>query len=322
MTTATTDSTPIPGCTLSPPRPAARLRAAFNRTRTDGRCALIGCLPAGFPTVEQSVEALRVLSRHVDVLEVGLPHRNPDLEFHPGAWGETSASGLTVIDVLDVVRRVAATVSVPVMLMSSWDPIRSIGARYVAATLASAEGAAGLVVPGVHPKGHAAARWLTAAGRHQLATAFTASPGVRRDAAEASTGWISLSARTSREGRLDQPRTAFASPAAEPANGDLLDLASLRGRARILGQMTTTPVCASGGVFSPAMAEAIAPAVDGVVIRSAFVRTLLYARTFEEGLASLDERAAGYAAAVRRGGRTTHAGPAPAHDRCRASPAA
>lgn len=314
MTTATiTDSTSISGCTLSPPRPAARLRAAFDRTRADGRCALIGGLPAGFPTVGRSVEALRVLGRYVDVLEVGLPHHNPDLRTTAsgGAGGGPMGSGLDVGDVLDVVRQVADSVSVPVMLMSYWDPIRRAGVGHLAARLASAEGVAGIVLPGIHPQGPAATRWLAAAGRHRLATSFTASPGVGREAADASTGWISVSARFGREAAWGgRPLHAVDGGHGLPpefADGDLLDLAKLRGRARMFGQMTTTPVCASGGIFSPAMVDAIAPAVDGVVIRSAFVRALQRGRTFEEGLMSLEERAAGYAAAVRRGGRTVPA---------------
>lgn len=311
----------------SPPavvaRPATRLRSAFGCARAEERGALIGCLPAGFPSIKRSVEALRVLGRHVDVLEVGLPHHNPDLEFPTGRGTEDRAvvaRGLTVAEVLDVVRQVAAAVSVPVMLMSYWDPIARIGAEYVAASLASADGVAGLVLPGLHPRGPAAARWLAAAAQHQLATTFTASPGVRREAAETSTGWVSLSAR--REGEKGDQAERAIGHELQPADRDLLDLANLRGRARMLGHMTTTPICASGGVYSPAMAEAIAPAVDGIVIRSAFVRALLRARTFDEGLVSLDERAARYATAVRQGERTMHAGPACTDDRCRASPAA
>ncbi|MFD3922855.1 tryptophan synthase subunit alpha [Streptomyces sp. NPDC058595] len=306
--------------------PATRLRAAFERTRRDERGALVGCLPAGFPSVEQSVEALRVLGRHVDVLEVGLPHNNRDLEGSAayGAWDGTVASGFTVADVLDVVRQVAATVNVPVMLMSYWEPIARIGTEPFAAALASA-GGAGLVLPGLHPRGPAAARWLAAAEGRWLATAFTAAPGARRDAAETSTGWVGLSALTHRPAdqhlRPVSDKQHLPTQRAAP-DGDLLDLANLRGRARMLGHMTTTPICASGGIYSPAMAEAIAPGVDAIAVRSAFVRALQRARTFDEGLAALDERAARYAVAVRRGGRTMHAGPDCDDDRCRTSCAA
>lgn len=291
--------------------PATRLRAAFGRTRSAERSALVGCLPAGFPGVEQSVEALRVLGRHVDVLEVALPHNNHDLESSAAAWEKTVASGFTVADVLDVVRQVAATVNVPVMLMSSWEPIARIGAEPFAAALASA-GGAGLVLPGLHPRGLAAARWLAAAEGRWLATTFTAAPGAAgRDAAESSTGWVGLSALIQRPAEQNLPAQRAA------VKGDLFDLANLRGRARMLGHMTTTPICASGGIYSPAMAGSIAPAVDGVVVGSAFVRALQRAGTFNEGLAALDERAARYAAAVRRGGRTMHAGPDCNDERCR-----
>ena len=54
---------------------------AFSSARTDGRAALVGYLPAGFPTVEGSVDALRVMvDAGCDVIEVGLPYSDPVMD--------------------------------------------------------------------------------------------------------------------------------------------------------------------------------------------------------------------------------------------------
>ena len=46
---------------------------AFEKARADGRAALVGYLPAGFPSVEGSVRAMRVMvEAGCDVIEVGL----------------------------------------------------------------------------------------------------------------------------------------------------------------------------------------------------------------------------------------------------------
>ena len=43
------------------PRSTAR---AFERTRAEGRSALVGYLPAGFPDVDGSIEAIKVMVEH------------------------------------------------------------------------------------------------------------------------------------------------------------------------------------------------------------------------------------------------------------------
>ena len=57
-----------------------RLRAddALDRARAENRSALIGYLPAGFPDLERSIEAARVLIDHgADMIELGLPYWTP-----------------------------------------------------------------------------------------------------------------------------------------------------------------------------------------------------------------------------------------------------
>ena len=50
----------------------------LRRCRDEGRAALVGYLPVGFPTVEGSLEAMRVLvEAGCDVVEVGVPYSDP-----------------------------------------------------------------------------------------------------------------------------------------------------------------------------------------------------------------------------------------------------
>ena len=51
--------------------PAGRLGPIFDACRAEGRAALIGYLPAGFPTVDGAVDAIRVMVENgVDVVEM------------------------------------------------------------------------------------------------------------------------------------------------------------------------------------------------------------------------------------------------------------
>ena len=54
---------------------------AIRRANADGRAALVGYLPAGFPTYEGGIEALKALvDGGVDVIELGLPYSDPVID--------------------------------------------------------------------------------------------------------------------------------------------------------------------------------------------------------------------------------------------------
>ena len=51
---------------------------AFGKASADNRAALVGYLPAGFPTVEGAIEAARAMAAAgADILEIGLPYSDP-----------------------------------------------------------------------------------------------------------------------------------------------------------------------------------------------------------------------------------------------------
>ncbi|MEV0776293.1 tryptophan synthase subunit alpha [Streptomyces sp. NPDC050428] len=270
------------------PTPVSRLSGTFGRIPVR-RPLLIGHLPAGYPTIEDSLTALRALSRHVDILGVDLPH--PDLApDNPAVHAATRAAlsaGITQSDVIGVVRELTATVRIPVMLMSPWAPIARSGPTNMAAALAAA-GASGVVLPGLAPIGSGATRWLHAARAHRLGTTFMAAGDYLPGAAAHSTSWVYLPL-------VDEDETG----GAEADN--LLDLTRLRRRTLQLRQSTCAPICVGDGISSPSQAaEVVTMAqVDGIVIGSAFVRSLMYARTFDQGITCLHRRARQYSQALR-----------------------
>ena len=55
--------------------------AAFARAAGEGRAALVGYLPAGFPSVDGAIEAARAMAEAgADVIEIGLPYTDPLLD--------------------------------------------------------------------------------------------------------------------------------------------------------------------------------------------------------------------------------------------------
>jgi tryptophan synthase alpha chain len=78
-----------------------RLAEVFSRAKSTNRAALIGYLPAGYPTAAASVELMNtMIDAGVDAIEVGLPYSDPlmdgaDIQFAVAAAlaGGTGATG-------------------------------------------------------------------------------------------------------------------------------------------------------------------------------------------------------------------------------------
>ena len=83
----------------------------FARTRAENRAALVGYLPAGFPTKAQSIAAIEaMIDGGVDLVEVGLPYSDPVMDgpVVQAAAEQALAAGSRVSDVFDVVAASAA----------------------------------------------------------------------------------------------------------------------------------------------------------------------------------------------------------------------
>ena len=54
---------------------------AFDRARAENRKTLVGYLPAGFPSVEGSIAAMRTMvEAGCDIIEIGIPYSDPVMD--------------------------------------------------------------------------------------------------------------------------------------------------------------------------------------------------------------------------------------------------
>ena len=91
---------------------AGRLDAMFARCREEGRAALIGYLPAGFPSHDEAVAGmLAMVEGGVDAIEIGMPYSDPLMEgpVIQAAHQAALDAGTRQADVLRTVEAVAAT---------------------------------------------------------------------------------------------------------------------------------------------------------------------------------------------------------------------
>jgi len=260
--------------------------AAFEQAKAEGRAALVGYLPAGFPTVPEAIEACRVLADSgVDVIEIGLPYSDPVMD---GAVIQQAAeralrAGFRVADVFRTVEAVAAS-GVPALVMTYWNPVERHGVTAFARDLASA-GGAGLITPDLIPD--EADEWLAASDEYGLDRVFLVAPSSTEQrigsTVAACRGFVYATSVMGVTGARAQ--TSQAAPA-------------LVSRVR---QATSLPIGVGLGVSTGAQAAELAGYADGVIVGSAMVRCLLTADEPAAGRRALAALTTDLAKGVRAG---------------------
>ncbi|MDN4173075.1 tryptophan synthase subunit alpha [Nocardioides sp. SOB77] len=237
---------------------------AFATARAEGRAALVGYLPAGYPDVQGGIDALRAMvDAGCDVIEIGLPYSDPVMD-GPTIQAAAQAAlegGVRTTDVLRTVEAVAAT-GVPTVVMTYWNPVERYGVPRFAADLASA-GGAGLITPDLTPD--SAPEWIAAADEHGLDKVFLVAPSSTDERIAMTTaacrGFVYATAVMGVTGAR-ATTSDLAAPLVEratrlrPAGGEL-------------------PVGVGLGVSNGDQAAELAAYADGVIVGSAFVRCLL-----------------------------------------------
>jgi tryptophan synthase alpha chain len=259
---------------------------AFANAAGQDRAALVGYLPAGFPSVDGAVDAaLAIADAGADVIEIGLPYSDPlmDGPVIQEAVHRALLGGTRVADVLRTVQAVAAA-GVPTLIMTYWNPVDRHGVAEFARDLAAA-GGSGLITPDLTPE--EAGPWLAAAAEYDLDPVFLVAPS----SSEQRIGLI-----TSVCGGFVYAASLMGITGARESVDSHAE--ALVGRVR---QHTSLPVAVGLGVRDGRQAAQVAGFADGVIVGSAFVQRLLAADSPEEGIASVRELASELASGVRDG---------------------
>ncbi|GIG24301.1 tryptophan synthase subunit alpha [Cellulomonas denverensis] len=256
----------------------SRTGQTLDRLKQDGRAALIGYLPLGYPDVAGSVAAARTLvDNGVDIIELGLPYSDPVMDGPTiqHAVDRSLVQGTRVRDVFGAVEQIAAT-GAPTLVMTYWNPVLRYGVDAFARDLAQA-GGAGLITPDLIPD--EGQDWIDASTAHALDRVFLVAPSSTPErlamTAAACDGFVYAASTMGVTGE----RTSVGAKAEQ-----------LVADTRAAG---AERVCVGLGVSRPEQAADIARYADGVIVGSAFVRAL------DTGLAELASVAAGLAEGVR-----------------------
>jgi tryptophan synthase alpha chain len=254
------------------------------RTRQEGRAALVGYLPVGYPDVGTSIAAMRAMVEGgVDIVEVGVPYSDPlmDGPVIQHAGQVALAGGTRTRDIFTAVEAIVDA-GAPALVMTYWNPVERYGVPRFAADLAGA-GGAGLITPDLIPD--EAAQWLDAAQANDLDRVFLIAPSSTPERLAATT------------------RACRGFVYAASTMGVTGVRATVGDTARVLVQrakdVTDLPVCVGLGVSTGAQAAEVGEFADGVIVGSALVRCLTEAQSPEAGVEAVRALTAELAAGVR-----------------------
>jgi len=258
----------------------------FQKARAENRAVLVGCMPAGFPTVEDSVASMIAMHEAgCDVIEVELPYSDPVMDgpVIQRASDIALAAGVRTRDTLHIIESVAKA-GAPVVLMTYWNPIEKYGVNAFARDLAAA-GATGMITPDLIPD--EAQEWIAASDEHRIDRTFLVSPSSTDERLAMTVancrGFVYATALMGVTGA----RTSVSRQAP-----DLV--------ARVRHADREMPVGVGLGVGNGKQAAEVAAFADGVIVGSALIRCVLEAPDRATGLARLRALSAELADGVRQ----------------------
>jgi tryptophan synthase alpha chain len=238
----------------------SRVETTIARRNAEAKGALVGYLPAGFPSLDASIDAAVALAENgVDIIELGLPYSDPVMDgpVIQQATQTALAGGFRLRDGFTAVREITARVDVPVLLMTYWNPVLQYGVDRFADDLVAA-GGAGLITPDLIPDEGSA--WIEASDRTGLDRVFLAAPSSTdarlKQAVETSRGFVYAVSTMGITGARADVDTAAR---------------TLVGRLRDAGATST---CVGLGISSAAQVSEVLDYADGAIVGSALVKAL------------------------------------------------
>lgn len=240
----------------------SRLKSCFDALRDQNEAALVVFVTAGDPFPGETWKVIKTIAdAGADVIELGIPFSDPlaDGPVIQASSMRALQAGVTPPSVLEDVRAArAAGVTVPIVLMGSWNPVMQFGTTAFAQA-ASEAGADATILTDLSPD--EADDWKAASNAAGLDTIFLLAPTstqVRMDMVKPlAGGFIYCVSRTGITGMHDNVSAGIA---------DLV--------ANIKENIPGVPVCVGFGISQPEHVAAVSQAADGAVVGSRIVQLL------------------------------------------------
>lgn len=237
----------------------SKTEALLNNLAKKGEDALIGYFPAGYPTMEESVEAcVAMCESGIDILELGVPYSDPVMDglVIQVATETALTNGFKLINFFALLKEITSRVDTPVLVMSYWNPILQYGVEKFARDLKAA-GGAGLITPDLIPD--EAAEWLKFSDELNLDRVFMATPSSSQE-------------RLNQVAKLSRGFIYAVSTMGITGAREDLD-AKARGVVSGVQQTNTTvPVCVGIGISTADQVTEVNSYADGAIVGSVFIK--------------------------------------------------
>ncbi len=264
-----------------------RIEKRFEYLKSKQEKALVGFVTAGDPDMENSQQIIAAMCENgVDVLELGVPFSDPtaDGPVIQRSSARALAAGMHLGKVLDMIRTARQTTDIPIIVFSYYNPILAYGLKKFHRDAVDA-GADGVLVVDLPPEesDELTEGWdKNRFSLIRLVAPTTPAERMRTIAASAS-GFIYLVSKTGVTGSAG------------------LDAPEIGGQTQTLKSLTDLPVCVGFGISTSEDVAGIAKTADGVVIGSAFERTIEENIDNPELPNLIGHQTAGYKAATKTG---------------------
>ena len=179
------------------PKRLGKSGTTVARCLDQGRPALVGYYPVGYPTVQDSLSVVKAIvegtqGRGADIVEIGIPYADPLMDglVIQHATTKARARGVRVKDAFLAVEAVASSGATP-MVMTYWNLIEAYGVDAFARALAAA-GGAGVITPDLPPDD--CPEWFEASDAHDVDRIFLIAPSSTDEriamTMESCRGWV------------------------------------------------------------------------------------------------------------------------------------
>jgi tryptophan synthase alpha chain len=246
---------------MNPNPRKTRIEHCFSEFSKRGSTALVGFVSAGDPDISTSLELASAMCKAgLDVLELGIPFSDPtaDGPVIQRAGRRALRAGSTLGKVMEMTKALRAETEVPIILFSYYNPVFAygLGAFHRDSRAAGADGLLVVDLP-YEESEELTDTWNGDDGFALIRLIAPTTPTDRvKKIAHNAAGFLYLVSKTGVTG----------------SSG--LDIPSVRAYVANVREATQLPLCVGFGINEPLQAKALAPFVDGVVVGSAFERTI------------------------------------------------
>jgi tryptophan synthase alpha chain len=250
------------------------LKETFTKAKSENRAVLIAYLPAGFPSLDGSIQIINEMFKNgVDVIEVGVPYSDPlmDGPVIQEAVDIALNHKTGIKEVMHVVKKVSEN-NKPVLTMSYWSPIEKWGIKKYVEEFKNS-GGNGVITPDLPPD--ESDEWIDETDKQHVDRIFVVAPSTSEErlklVSSKVTGFVyaaSLMGVTGTRNQISQSAETLVTR---------------------LRKVTDLPVAVGLGVSTPEQAKQVAKYADGVIVGSAFIKLILQTKDLSKSVGAIGQ---------------------------------